>query len=769
MSALDLLILPLVRTGGQDQPDVPGLHVARPPRRAARGRDRDQLVLYLALAGSAPLSAEQIGQLLENLAKTYYHTSGTVTTAQRAVADSINQYLLDRNLRNASTGNQAIGLLTQAVLRGGRLSLAQSGPTHAFLITAEGVQHFYDPQLAGRGLGLTRTTTIRYLQADLQLNDALVLTPEPPAAWTPASLQSVQGQGPESLRRRVLSQAGTELNGALLHAQPGTGQLRLLRPVRPARPRLSQPGMEANLPLPARSEEAEESPEATPPSWETAHPPAADLTRAGQPPPSGEGARLLPVQLAASSESSEPLAPTRPPRPARQARTPAPGARAARPPGAAFAPVAAALGKVGRASSRAAGGSIRAAAELLQRMLPDAGLFTLPASTMAFVAIAVPLLVVTVSSMVYFQRGRAAQYQVYFAEAQAAASKAQAETEPPELRSAWEATLELLDRAESYQTTADSTSLRAQAQGALDGLDFIDRLDFQPALVDSLKDTANITRMVATDGDLYLLNAREGVVLRATLTNSGYRLDPIFQCGPGPYGGVIVGAITDITALPKGNEVNATLLGIDANGNLLYCIPGDAPVAVTLSPPDINWGTPQGLTYDTDDLYILDPQTNAVWIYRRMEVSQEPRLFFGDQIPPMQDVVDMAVNLNDLYLLHTDGHITTCVFSGLIESPTRCEDPATYGEPRPGRQNGPVIEGAYFTEILFAPPPDPSIYMLEPNSQAVYHFSVRLTFQRQYRSREPLPEGPATAFAISRGNRTVLMAVGNEVFYAGLP
>jgi hypothetical protein len=402
-------------------------------------------------------------------------------------------------------------------------------------------------------------------------------------------------------------------------------------------------------------------------------------------------------------------------------------------------------------------------------MLPDESLFTLPASTMAFIAVAIPLVVVAVSSAVYFQRGRAAQYEVYFLQAQEAAVSVQEEEGPEALRQGWEATLQLLDQAEAFQKTSESGALRSQVQAGLDRLDYVDRLEFQPALVDDLKETAHITRMVANDTDLYMLNAREGVVLRAIFTNTGYRLDPTFQCGPGPQGGVIVGSIKDIAAIPKGNEFEATILGIDANGNLLYCIPGNAPLAVPMTPPDIQWGTPEALTFDTDDLYILDPSSNAVWIFRRMSVTEEPRLFFADQVPPMQDVIDMAVNLNDLYLLHTDGHLTTCAYSGLVESPTRCQEPAEFADPRPGRVNGPLLEGAYFTEIYFAPPPDPSLYLLEPNSHAIYHLSVRLTFQRQFRPSKPLPEGPATAFAISRGNRTVFMAIGNQVFYASMP
>ena len=235
-SPYDLLILPLVRTGGQEQPNVPGLYIPSPPRKSARFRSRDKLVLHLILDGNSPLPQEHIDQILTNLAKTYYNTPGTVTTAQRAVAESLNQYLLDRNLRNSSTGRQAVGYLTQIVLRDTRLAIAQSGLSHAFMLSAGGVEHIHDLNLAGNGLGLSRTTYIRYSQLALQPNDAIVITIQPPATWTEESLSAFRGQGPESLRRKLLSIGGTELNAFLLHAQPGSGKLRVLRPAGQPRP-----------------------------------------------------------------------------------------------------------------------------------------------------------------------------------------------------------------------------------------------------------------------------------------------------------------------------------------------------------------------------------------------------------------------------------------------------------------------------------------------------------------------------------------------------
>jgi hypothetical protein len=168
------------------------------------------------------------------------------------------------------------------------------------------------------------------------------------------------------------------------------------------------------------------------------------------------------------------------------------------------------------------------------------------------------------------------------------------------------------------------------------------------------------------------------------------------------------------------------------------------------------------------DLYVLDPPANAVWIYRNINLSQEPRLFFGSQVPFMPDVIDLAVNRNDLYLLHSDGHITTCTYSGLQESPTRCQDPTTYYDSRIGRQNGPIIHDAPFSQILVYTAPRPIHLSVGPSNQAIYHFSLRLTFQRQFRSLTDLGHGEATAFTISP-NRTIFIAIGNRVYYADLP
>ena len=757
-NSIDLLILPLARTDGQDQPIVLGLHVAIPPRKSARFRSRDRLALHLTLDGNAPLPPEQINQILANLAKAYYSTAGTVTTALRATAESMNQFLLDRNLRNTSTGRQTVGFLTQIILRDKRLSIAQSGLSHAFLLSSSGAEHIHDLHLAGNGLGLSRTTHIRFSQMDLQPNDAVIISSQSLTAWTQESLSNLHGQGPESLRRKLLSRVGADLNAFLLHAQTGSGELRLLRPVRQPRPipaatipqsipseidgqsEVPAPGAEDQGMSSTEKEEikttgsSEDTPQTRPEdsSVVKAAPVIAAAAAVGQGAPSEKDAQLPSKKQTTSPTSSD--------------RT-----------------------SIGQSLTNSLLKLLSGLVALVKGILPDSGIFTLPPATMAFTAVVIPLTIVAVAAVVYFQRGRAAQYDHHFSEAQEAAQLAELTTVPRDQRIAWETTLLHLNNAELFQTTEDSHELRQHAQGIVDSLDTIERLDFRPAIVDQLDETAQITRLIARDDGLYMLNATDGVVERAILTADGYRIDTTFQCGPGPYGGYIVGSLIDIAPMPPGIDFRAAILGIDANGNLLRCIPGDTPLASPMEPPDINWGNPQGITIDANDLYVLDPQTNAVWIYRGMDVSQSPRLFFDQQIPPMQDVIDIEVNQNDLYLLHEDSHLTTCLYSAMATSPTRCEEPEIYTDPRPGRQSGPFIEDAFFSQILYSPPPEPTIYLLDPNSQAIYRFSVRLTLDRQHRSQDPLPEGPASAFTIDRSSHSILLAIGDQVYSAPLP
>jgi hypothetical protein len=705
-------------------------------------------------------SPESQARLLDRLAETYFRTPGAVTSAVRALSELLNNFLLDRNLRAAHKGLQATGLLTQLVLRGDLIYIVQSGPTHVFTVESGGANHLYQLPNAGHGLGLGKSTNFHITHIKAEAGNLVILSPQPPPDWDMTFLQGTYDRDLKSIHQSLLSSTKPDLNAILLRVYPGKGAFRRLKPVPAARDEMitEGPGDTVETGDAAPVEEESARPEAI-----TSGVASDELQEAARPAEkvsmdatSTPGTEVPPETRGKARQADlDPEIPVTPP---------------PKPPRKPF--IGPLILTIGRAFASAGRQILQSTINLLSRLLPGSDLFTIPSSVMAFIAIAVPVVLVTISSVVYLRRGRLGQFETYLQYAEASKVNALGKSESGEKRIAWEAVLFYLERAEEYQRTAASEALRMEAQAELDGLDGTERLDFRPALREQLADSVQIKRIAATSEDLYLLNGNGGNVIHALLTGRGYEADSAFRCGPGSYGSYLVGPLIDIAPLPPNNELGAVLIAMDANGILVYCLEDKPPVAIPLAPPDSNWGEPVAFTLDIGILYVLDPKTNAVWIYEGDGSSfiERPEFFFGEDVPPLEDVIDLTINRGELFLLHADGHITNCTYSFGIQ-PTRCNDPLVYTDPRPGREDEVVIEGTQFSEIAFVPPPDPSIYLLDPIQQAVYHFSLRLTLQRQYRPPmlgEINPQIPASSFALSP-NRTIFLAHGNQVYVAALP
>lgn len=755
---MDLNLLTLSRAAGASQPGLPEVYAPATPRRTARGRGLDRLALYFIMEGNAPLPPAQQEQLLQRLAQSYYKTPGSVTAAMRSLAENLNQVLLERNLRGSSSGRQGIGILTILTLREERLVMGMCGPVQAFLIRAGGVEHFYDPQAARRGLGLGRATSIYYAQANLNLNDALVISSQPPVGWTSGSLAGLHGQKQDVLRSQLMGYTGAETSGLLVVARPGTGKINLVA---------SKPGPVESQPAPVI------------PQTQTVIQPLEEIPPE-QAPPAGEALieqpQITPApvveRLPQPSPAPSQFAPQTAPQIAQKTVTPAP----VRPRRGGPSPVGRKTGRVARTLGSAGGATLSALRTLLRRMLPGEGLFSLPAPLMAVTAIAVPLIVVTIASMVYLQRGRAGQYQYYYKQASLSANLAQSAATPGEQRQAWLQVMSILDQAESYQATNDSKALREQAQRAYDALNITQRLDYQPAIAGGLPSNTQIIRLAATGSDLYILDARDGSVKRAFSAGRGYEPDNNFQCAPGLLGSQGMGAIVDIVSVSDPALGGARLYGLDAAGNILLCQPGAQPLFIKLAAPYTGWAQPSAMVEDSGNLYILDAGKNAIWIYpgSNGEFTEQPAPFFTGDAPNLQTVIDMAIEKGDLYLLHADGHVALCIFSGFTVSITSCTDPLVYVDMRPGQERQPYQPEPAYGQIESTQPPEPSLYFLQAGSYSLGHFSLRLTFQRQLSplaltGRANILTRPATAFAISPDKRLAFLALGNEVLYAAIP
>jgi hypothetical protein len=813
VAEFDFNLFPFYRIQGQEMPQLPGLLVVAPPRHAARGREDDHLLVYLTLSGNARLSTTDYDQFIAQTVHRFYQTSGSLTLAIRTAAGVLNQSLLNRNLHTTGKGEYVVGRLVLGVLRGAQFVFAQCGPTHVFHLTGMETRQIHDEQIAGHGLGIGQATPLYFAQADLHAGDLLVLFPDLPTGWD-ATLLGRENFSPETVRRNLLSISGEDLNAILVQVQAGKGNLNILKGMQPASETpvpaaitaVPSPSAGLGQAVPGQTGRSPSAPlpSAMPSSQVESELPASRFARlvsggakaassAGPPgtevPPQGADTSTA---SAGQPDRSLAASPVRHP-----VSVPvAPAARPLRRTGRFVSPRnSTGLPEIKRSPSRQRqqifGGlariiqGVRAGTQrisqsigkFLPHLIPDSNDESeVSGSNMALFAVVVPVIIVAIAATVYLHYGRTAQYKQNYDMALAQAAQARGLTNPTDVRHAWDSTIYYLDLAEKDQKTQDSITLRQEAQTALDNLDGILRLDFRPAIISTLSRTVQVSRMAATDTDLYLLDASRGAVIRASLTGQSYEVDTTFKCDPGQYGTITVGALVDIEALPMSNTYNASILAMDSKGNLLYCGVAD-PVAVSLVPPQLGWRNISAFSLDSDgkNLYVLDPAGNAVWQYSGSlgQFPDLPVMFFGEQVPQnMNTAIDLATNSADLYMLFQDGHVTACPLTHYDVVPMRCADPATFVDTRPERQPGPKINDAIFTQMTFASAPDPSLYMLEPLTRAVYRFSPRsdsLELRGQFRATmqesNTLFDGPATAMTISP-NRYAFFSIGNQVYFA---
>ncbi|HZW03851.1 MAG TPA: hypothetical protein VFF68_07985 [Anaerolineaceae bacterium] len=875
-----LQVYTLNLAAGKEQPDLPGILAAAPPRRTGRNRNQDLLTLYLKFEEPQSFAPAQKNELLAKLAAIFYRTSGSVTAAMRATASSLNDFLLARNLRSTREGGQVVAVLSMTVLHGDLVYLAHCGPTYSFVLGREEVQANRDTQM-GRGLGLSRTLPIRFFQAKIEDGDIILLSHKAPPSWRAEAFTGSPKLGLEGLRRRLLNQAGADLQAVLVRVLPGKGEVTSAPlpgrqwperetppaaavPAAPPQPEAAEktpepavsitqpaaaeeqpapePAVQLETPAPSVEVEAslaaapvEEAPAAdTPPAVETESP-VKDIETPTQPdlppsqPPAGLAARFAesrrrrtappqpiegngeepvdagakpqgmfitgqqwvepaapeegrngkPAAAEAASPASVTEDPPNPPKPVRRVERKAVWKPLAAKVRSFFTRARFAVAKAWLGGDAAQQKVSTFGRKAIARMTPvskDEPAKLTP-GTLFFLAVAVPLIISAAAATVYIRNGYGEQHRVYLTQAQQFADLAAGQPDPVLKRNNLTQSLQFIDRADEYGQSTDSASLRAEVQQAMDIMDGVRRLEMVPASPTPFDAAVNIVRMVTGPGeDIYVLDGTEGRILRLVYTRPGYEVDKQFLCGPGQVGveGLIVSPLIDLAPV-RGNSSNApAVMGIDEAGNILYCGPGRSPEAITLVPPDSGWPKLSNITLANNVLYVLDTEANGVWRYSGDgEVfSDPPRLFFDNEIPVLEDVTDLAVYQDDLFLLHADGTMTKCTFSGFDFSPTRCTMQVDYNLQRDGlSQNAMAALESPVIQMQSTDSPAYSLFLFSSEGPTLYHFSLALNLQYQYRPRlqgsYELPDRQATAFFIT-ANRRVLIAFGNEVFYTEL-
>ena len=184
-AVLDVATRFLNVAGGRPLPDEPpGFSLMPAPRKSARGRERDALILCLGLRGRDEVPLERYDPLLDLAANIFFGSPGSVTSALRQAVMAVNQKMLDDNLPTGAA--QIQGGLLAAALRDEDFYAVQGGP--GLLLVARPTGHERFPNTPSRPLGLSNNVEALYYHTQLAVGDFLCFSNAPGRGWTDIAL-----------------------------------------------------------------------------------------------------------------------------------------------------------------------------------------------------------------------------------------------------------------------------------------------------------------------------------------------------------------------------------------------------------------------------------------------------------------------------------------------------------------------------------------------------------------------------------------------------
>jgi hypothetical protein len=681
----------------------PGTLAQAAPRRAARGRADDMLLLSLGLSASQALAPGLADHLAHQAAEAYYTTTGSVTAALRAAAATINDHLHDLNQAEAG-GLRVAGRLMLAILRGGDLYLAQAGAGQSILIRPGQVNRLGSDEAAERPLGQSISPFLRYHHLEAQSGDVVLLAPHAGTQWADPTLAGLLTLDLAQAVERLAAASSNDLTGLLI--------------------RITQPGMGAPMPRAAQS--------------------------------AGRAATGAAVRGKTPSKAR-----------------PGPSFAFLGSFGRAFAPAGQAVQSGFQAlGTRVMSLAARMAPGLVQPGQPG----TLSPSVLAGTAIAVPVVIVLVASLIYFQRGRGEQFQEYLGQAQAAVVAAQLQADPLQARFYWDQARGYLDQAQRYGEGEDYTLLLTLVNQSLDTIDNIAHVEYRALFSGGFGRGARLTSMAATAADLYILDSSGPSIYHAWNTGRGYEIDKDFRCLKGSDSIQDMGTPVAIAVQPEPGALGAEgVVALDSDGTLLYCAPGKTPAASQLTPPDTGFGRIEAIAVTNDVLYVLDPKANAVWMYDASGglFSGGSGMYFAESVPDLKGAIDLAMTQEELFVLYQNGKLDRCrrvrddSAASVQSIRVECEKGLTFQDERPGGAGSDHIPGAAPITAVYSSPPEPSLYFLDLLTGGVYQYSMRLVYQGLYLPNAKL-EGEVTALALGPPN-DLFVAAGSQVYHVERP
>jgi hypothetical protein len=177
---------------------------------------------------------------------------------------------------------------------------------------------------------------------------------------------------------------------------------------------------------------------------------------------------------------------------------------------------------------------------------------------------------------------------------------------------------------------------------------------------------------------------------------------------------------------------------------------------------------------ETDRIYSISGRDFEINAMAGIVFSSHPRDYLGTEEIDLGGLVDIIVNKEDVFIMHSDSHMTTCQYNAYRQgNPTECLDPAPYGDSRIGYEKNPLVYfDTDFSVIQETFYPNAAFYILDSASSAVMQFSSQLNLERLLKPQPsktyPLPDKAMTGLGVTT-DKEIFLAYGNQLYVGEMP
>ncbi len=649
----------------------PGALVEVAPKKAARGREMDTFFTLVLPSGETTAPSSFYEQMAKLAAERYFSSTGSVTSGVRTLFNTLNSNLFEHNTQHT---RRYEANMVCSVLHGDDLFIARVGSGVALLHHAEELQYFPATfesleKLVGTPLGIQPVPEIKMTRYRVITGARMIL-----ADMGLAELS--ESQILQALKRPDISEVLAEMKQ--LNARQITAQMVEFVP----------PEMAAAVPVLEVYSTSADSTVTVPVNDTPLTTPSTFSTNA-------EGELVV-------------------------SRTTEVRSRAQKTASTAAVKVADGLDGVNKIVTRIS-------------EEPDAGgrrrWFT--SSLTNGMVVFIPVVIVLLVVVLWLGGTGQSEFELCVDEATQAANLAR--QVPPNDRNgtlaAWNGAIVVINRCNEIRAgDAQLDGFVREGQTIIDQLNLITRRD---TITIASFPNADLSKVTLRGDDIYVLDDRNDVVYRATLSADGRSIVaqqqvPRMRRGAAA-GQYTVGDIFDITWAEDGSGLSQgnVLISVDRSGLVVEYSPTFLSQGVQSLLGTETWVTPNTVVVWQGRLYILDPGANQIWRYDPSGESfpNAPREYFtGANRYDLAGAIDFGIDDNGrVYILFADGSLQ--VF--------RTSEAVSFGFAGFPSDEPPSSATAMY---LNTNPVSPGIYLIDRTTRTVFETSLAGTFGASYRN-----------------------------------